>query len=692
MSQIPHDDAMIPTRPAVRKLLELILNTDSELNAFCLDHFYEVYKQWTIGMDRRTKVNLLLESRNPLDVISAIRKQCPTEFEKHHDTISNNSKKDKLLHEYRERLENLYLKRDSCISLGGPVDALDREILSIRKQQRATPTLCEGEILADRYRLIELVGRGGFSSVWQSYDRVNHQIVAVKILHAHLSDDIVYIERFRRGGFRMAELRHRNIVGIIHEPAEYEGFHFFVMEYLSGGDLAGAIISKKISAAQGFQIVIETSRAINYIHEQGLIHRDVKPQNIMLDTSLHAKLTDFDLVHVDNMTGGTHTGAMVGTFLYAAPEQLSDSSRVDSRADIFSLGMCAVFVAFGKPIPQIALQNLEQFIEELKVSSEIKDVLRSAVKWNPNARLASALEFAQLLIASLRNNKSDSPNLSNLDSFSQYNVKQNLPGQQPTVPARAESSTPLISAATDPQNQQLTYKHAATVQYDDLRENQRGTNHDDTNFISKNIKGYPEEAKRPAFYAWAVFVGTAATCIMIIVSVKLGLIASEYLSPKAADPISHIDLGYSVGQHEIPDFSIQDLPARDMSVSTNAIVARPSKPARKAGASKINLGTAEVRGSLDKEAIRGIIRRHINEVKFCFERELTRTPNMEGSVMVNFTIGPTGAVVASIVQSSTLGNPTVEQCIAGALRRWEFPRPQGGIVVVTYPFTLRKEE
>lgn len=110
---------------------------------------------------------------------------------------------------------------------------------------------------------------------------------------------------------------------------------------------------------------------------------------------------------------------------------------------------------------------------------------------------------------------------------------------------------------------------------------------------------------------------------------------------------------------------------------------------RKAGSPEVVPGTAEVRGSLDKELIRRIIRRHINEVKFCYERELTRTPNMEGRVMVNFTIGPTGAVVASIVQSSTLGNPVVEQCIAAALRRWEFPRPQGGIVVVTYPFVLK---
>jgi TonB family protein len=111
--------------------------------------------------------------------------------------------------------------------------------------------------------------------------------------------------------------------------------------------------------------------------------------------------------------------------------------------------------------------------------------------------------------------------------------------------------------------------------------------------------------------------------------------------------------------------------------------------ARKAGAPEVVPGTAEVRGSLDKDLIRRIIRRHINEVKFCYESELTRKPDLQGRVMVQFTIAPTGQVAASIVQSSTMGNPPVEQCIANAVRRWEFPKPQGGIVVVTYPFVLK---
>ena len=111
---------------------------------------------------------------------------------------------------------------------------------------------------------------------------------------------------------------------------------------------------------------------------------------------------------------------------------------------------------------------------------------------------------------------------------------------------------------------------------------------------------------------------------------------------------------------------------------------------RRASAPDVVPGTAEVRGSLDKEIIRRIIRRHINEVKFCYERELVKTPNLMGRVMVQFTIAGTGGVIASIVQASTVNNPSVEQCIAQAVRRWEFPKPQGGgIVVVTYPFVLK---
>ena len=110
---------------------------------------------------------------------------------------------------------------------------------------------------------------------------------------------------------------------------------------------------------------------------------------------------------------------------------------------------------------------------------------------------------------------------------------------------------------------------------------------------------------------------------------------------------------------------------------------RPSSP-------DVVPGTATVKGSLDKEIIRRIIRRHLNEVKFCYERELMKKSDLYGRIMIQFTISGTGQVVASVVQNSTMNNPEVEQCIAGAVRRWEFPKPQGGgIVIVSYPFVLK---
>jgi TonB family protein len=100
-------------------------------------------------------------------------------------------------------------------------------------------------------------------------------------------------------------------------------------------------------------------------------------------------------------------------------------------------------------------------------------------------------------------------------------------------------------------------------------------------------------------------------------------------------------------------------------------------------------GQPSVRGSLDKDIIRRIIRRHLNEVKFCYEQELARNQELGGRIAVNFTIAPTGQVAAAVVQSTTMGNVRVESCLVGAVRRWEFPKPAGGgLVIATYPFNF----
>lgn len=113
---------------------------------------------------------------------------------------------------------------------------------------------------------------------------------------------------------------------------------------------------------------------------------------------------------------------------------------------------------------------------------------------------------------------------------------------------------------------------------------------------------------------------------------------------------------------------------------------------RKAGVPTIETSTPNVKGNLDRELIKRVIRRHINEIKFCYEKSLVRNPGIEGRAMVSFTIGTNGSVVASSMQSSSLKHPETEACMVQAVRRWEFPKPQNGIVMITYPFVLRPSE
>ena len=125
-------------------------------------------------------------------------------------------------------------------------------------------------------------------------------------------------------------------------------------------------------------------------------------------------------------------------------------------------------------------------------------------------------------------------------------------------------------------------------------------------------------------------------------------------------------------------------------VQTGSAFARPAAP--KGPVSRVVPATAEVQGPLDKDSIQRVIRRFTNHVRFCYDKELTRDPALAGTVTVQFTVDTKGTVSSCALQSSTVKNPAVEQCIVTAVRRWEFPPPDGGKVVVTYPFVLTTGE
>ncbi|MBK7829832.1 protein kinase [Nannocystis sp.] len=277
--------------------------------------------------------------------------------------------------------------------------AAEAEIRRLRKEFREGTQLQAGDVLGrGRYRLEERIGQGGFAAVWRAIDLRDPNDpspVAIKVLHGQFAEDKSRRERFFRGAWKMSELQHPAIVRVIEPYGDENGQFYFVMEYLPGGTLHAAVQEMQVAPAQALKMIVQVGRALQFAHERGLVHRDVKPSNVMVDGD-QGKLTDFDLVRETDITGGTRTGAM-GTFLYAAPEVMSRPQDADVRADVYGLGMTAVFALFGGDLAMDVIRDADRFIDRLPCNPVIQDVLKKAVAWDRNDRFASAAEFVVAL-------------------------------------------------------------------------------------------------------------------------------------------------------------------------------------------------------------------------------------------------------------------------------------------------------
>jgi serine/threonine-protein kinase len=196
-----------------------------------------------------------------------------------------------------------------------------------------------GDVLAGRYELEELVGTGGMSSVYRAHDRELDRRVALKILHLRFADDDEYVERFLREARTVAGLSHPNIVTVIDRGA-HEGQKFIVFEYVEGETLKGLIQRDgPLPLDRALELAIQIARGLSSAHGSGLVHRDVKPQNVLLNGNGQAKVTDFGIAReIDVQHGVTQTGTVLGTSDYISPEQ-AQGNRVDEQSDIYSLGV-----------------------------------------------------------------------------------------------------------------------------------------------------------------------------------------------------------------------------------------------------------------------------------------------------------------------------------------------------------------
>src|SRR5215218_8568697 len=268
-----------------------------------------------------------------------------------------------------------------------------------------------GEVIGGRYELEELVGRGGMSNVYRAHDRLLERTVALKLLHDRYSDDDEYVERFRREARAAARLSHPNIVTVI-DRGEQEGRQYIVFEHVAGENLKEVVRNRgALPIKQAIELVLQVARALSFAHEHGLVHRDVKPQNVLLNGDGRAKVTDFGIARTLDVDGVTITGTVLGTSHYISPEQ-ARGEQVDAQSDVYSLGAVLYELLTGEvPFPgdnfvAVAMRHIREeppsvLEQRPEVSVRLAAAAERALEKDPEKRFGSMHAFVEELQACL---------------------------------------------------------------------------------------------------------------------------------------------------------------------------------------------------------------------------------------------------------------------------------------------------
>ena len=268
--------------------------------------------------------------------------------------------------------------------------------------------------IAGRYVLGSRLGAGGMSTVFEANDTVLERPVAVKLLAEHLADDEDFVYRFRREALSAARLQHPNIVQVFdsgQDPNTHR--HYIVMEYVDGPSAADMLRERKrLEIDETVRLVRDACHGLDYAHRAGVVHRDVKPGNLLYAEEMGAiKLADFGIAKAAEQTRITQVGSVLGTAAYLSPEQ-ARGEEAGPPSDIYSLGVCAYQFLTGRlpheyaSLTELALKQQQDAVAPItdyrpEVPPELDEAVRVALERDPDARYSSALQMAEAIEAGM---------------------------------------------------------------------------------------------------------------------------------------------------------------------------------------------------------------------------------------------------------------------------------------------------
>lgn len=343
--------------------------------------------------------------------------------------------------------------------------------------------LSKGQKINNRYEIVKNIGEGGMANVYLANDTILDRKVAVKVLRGDLSSDDKFIRRFQREALSVSNLSHPNIVEV-YDVGEEEGNHYIVMEYIEGKTLKQLLKKREsLTLTEVIDIMTQLTDGIAHAHESYIIHRDIKPQNIMIEDDGRIKITDFGIAMALNATQLTQTNSVMGSVHYLPPEQASGKSA-SIKSDIYSLGILMYELLTGS-VPfkgdnavEIALKHMKEKIPSIRkqdpsIPQSVENIILKAAAKNPRNRYDSAKEMHEDLIHCLEEEHANDKKIT--FEYPENDIDSDLPVVTP--PPKKKNEKPKKEEATED-----TEELVKEITPEDIEEDENDEEEEDLDF------------------------------------------------------------------------------------------------------------------------------------------------------------------------------------------------------------------